>query len=176
MTKNCSHTQKILPCGSPTQKILPCEHEVILTEQFHRHVLYHPCRKCDCRFITLDGYNKHELQHNKKAEKIISGEDELHPDGCNSEFSTADSFKNHKRKYHPVGGIEMQKCSFSRIGCKKMFMTRPNNLQPHNHLQHEAGCTSNANRVELICEVCKQGKFWLLKKLQEHKHSKHNWH
>ena len=57
----------------------------------------------------------------------------------------------------------MQKCSFNRIGCTQSFKTKSNRLQ------HEAGCPFNPNRVELKCEICQRGKFWLLNKLQEHK-------
>ena len=106
------------------------------------------CKKCDRGFITLDGYTKHKLLHDKKAGKIVCDEE-----GCGSEFSTSDSYKNHKRKYHPVGGIKLQKCSYSRIGCVKTFKTKSNRMQ------HEAGCPFNPKRVELKCELCKQGKF-----------------
>ena len=133
-------------------------------KKFHKDIFNHLCRKCDRGFITLDGYTKHKLQHDKKAEKIKCDEA-----GCNSEFATKDSFKNHKRKYHPVGGIKLQKCRFNRIGCTQSFKTKSNRLQ------HEAGCPFNPNRVELKCEICQRGKFWLLNKLQEHKRSKHNW-
>ena len=133
-------------------------------KKFHKDIFNHLCKKCDRGFITLDGYTKHKLLHDKKAGKIVCNEE-----GCGSEFSTSDSYKNHKRKYHPVGGIKLQKCSYSRIGCVKTFKTKSNRMQ------HEAGCPYNPKRVELKCEICKQGKFWLLKKLQEHKRAKHNW-
>ena len=73
----------------------------------------------------LDSYTKHKLLHDKKAGKIVCDEE-----GCGSEFSTSDSYKNHKRKYHPVGGIKLQKCSYSRIGCVKTFKTKSNRMQP----------------------------------------------
>ena len=133
-------------------------------KKFHKDIFNHLCKKCDQGFITLDSYTKHKLLHDKKAGKIVCNEE-----GCGSEFSTSDSYKNHKRKYHPPGGIKLQKCSYSRIGCVKTFKTKSNRMQ------HEAGCPFNPKRVELKCEICKQGKFWLLKKLQEHKRAKHNW-
>ena len=133
-------------------------------KKFHKDIFNHLCKKCDRGFITLDGYTKHKLLHDKKAGKIVCDEQ-----GCGSEFSTSDSYKNHKRKYHPVGGIKLQKCSYSRIGCVKTFKTKSNRMQ------HEAGCPLNPKRVELKCEICQQGRFWLLKKLQEHKRAKHNW-
>ena len=132
--------------------------------KFHKDIFNHLCKKCDRGFIMLDGYTKHKLLHDKKAGKIVCDEE-----GCGSEFSTSASYKNHKRKYHPVGGIKLQKCLYSRIGCVKTFKMKSNRMQ------HEAGCPFNPKRVELKCEICKQGKFWLLKKLQEHKRAKHNW-
>ena len=133
-------------------------------KKFHKDIFNHLCKKCDRGFIMLEGYTKHKLLHDKKAGKIVCDEE-----GCGSEFSTSDSYKNHKRKYHPVGGFKLQKCSYSRISCVKTFKTKSNRMQ------HEAGCPFNPKRVELKCEICKQGKFWLLK-LQEHKRAKHNWH
>ena len=133
-------------------------------KKFHKDIFNHLCKKCDRGFITLDGYTKHKLLHDKKAGKIVCNEQ-----GCGSEFSTSDSYKNHQRKYHPVGGIKSQKCSYNRIGCVKTFKTKSNRMQ------HEAGCPFNPKRVELKCEICQQGRFWLLKKLQEHKRAKHNW-
>ena len=75
-------------------------------KKFHKDIFNHLCKKCDRGFITLDGYTKHKLLHDKKAGKIVCDEARL----WNSEFSTSDSYKNHKRKYHPVGGIKLQKC------------------------------------------------------------------
>ena len=39
-------------------------------KKFHKDIFNYLCRKCDRGFITLDGYTKHKLQHDKKAEKI----------------------------------------------------------------------------------------------------------
>ena len=87
---------------------------MIHIKKFHKDIFNHLCKKCDRGFITLDGYTKHKLLHDKKAGKIVCDEE-----GCGSEFSMSDSYKNHKRKYHSVGGIKLQKCSYSQIGCVK---------------------------------------------------------
>ena len=60
-------------------------------KKFHKDIFNHLCKKCERGFITLDSYTKHKLLHDKKAGKIVCDEE-----GCGSEFSMSDSYKNHK--------------------------------------------------------------------------------
>ena len=42
-----------------------------------------------------------------------------------------------------------------------------------NVVQHEKGCKFNPNKKEYKCEICGKGKFYLYKKVQEHKRKDH---
>ena len=133
-------------------------------KKFHKDIFNHLCRVCDHGFITSAGLQDHMLKHDKEAVKIKCSVKD-----CKSEFMTKDSYKNHMRKYHPVGGVKDLPCSFNKIGCTKTFKTKSNRIQ------HDAGCVFNPKCIELKCSLCGKGKFWQLNKLQEHKRDKHNW-
>ena len=57
--------------------------------------------------------------------------------------------------------LDFCECRSTKIMCKS------------NLVQHEKGCKFNPNKKEYKCELCGKGKFYLYKKVQEHKRKDH---
>ena len=129
-------------------------------KKFHKDIYNFLCKKCDRGFMSKAGLNMHKATH--KTTKIP-----CEVEGCETKCSTTKSLKQHMRIFHPEGGRKEWVCPFG--DCGKTFQTKSN------WQQHKKSCKKNTGRIELKCDICGKGKFYLLNKLQEHKRDNHKW-
>ena len=126
-------------------------------DKVHKHNFRYYCGDCNKGFMLKGGYNNHLKTHSD--DKITCTFE-----GCKSVFSTKKSLKKHLKLH---GARKDKKCNFP--GCS--FSTHAKDYLQ----QHVKSCQYNPNRIELHCDVCDQGGFYLPKKVAEHKRINHGW-
>ena len=145
----------------------------------HRDIHNYVCKLCNKGFMNKSGYKLHKLTHRTESEKetmakeTVSKSDKEQTYVCKNTvhkkhvyFSSKRAHKKHiKAHTHPVTLY----CYGKDKGCTKYF-TNKGNLD-----QHWAICPKNDNKVDIYCEVCKDGPFHLHKKRNEHMRDVHGW-
>ena len=127
-------------------------------EKVHKHNYRYYCAECNKGFMLKSGYNQHIKTHEDQPKIKCTVTD------CNSLFSSEKAMKKHLKLH---GAKKHKKCTFQ--GCK--YSTHAKDYL----LQHIKTCNYNPNKVELFCDVCGQGGFYLPKKIAEHKRINHGW-
>ena len=109
------------------------------------------------------GYKLHCAAHNEANR--LPCEDET----CDQKFGSKSAVKKHMKEQHPneeqLKEMENIKCQY----CQKKFKTKDNRNE------HKLGCVANKDRVELKCEVCDLGGFYVNKRVLAHKRTCHGW-
>ena len=126
-------------------------------DKVHKHNFRYYCGECNKGFMLKSGYNNHLKTHSDDKIKCTF-------EGCKSVFSTKKSLQKHLKLH---GARKDKKCNFP--GCS--YSTHAKDYLQ----QHVKSCQYNPNRIELHCDVCDQGGFYLPKKVAEHKRINHGW-
>ena len=126
-------------------------------DEVHKHNYRYYCAECNKGFMLKSGYNNHLKTHADDKIKCTF-------QGCKSMFSTKKSLQKHL-KLHKAR--KDKKCNFP--GCS--YSTHAKDYLQ----QHIKSCQFNPHRIELHCDVCDQGGFYLPKKVAEHKRINHGW-
>ena len=142
-------------------------HSALVThfEKAHKNKYLFTCEREDCGkgFMSLFGYRLHVAAHDKANRLPCPKKKEK---GCTKTFGSKAAVSKHMREQHPTKEQAKKlnvKCRF----CSKVCKTAANCKD------HEAGCDYNEDRKEMYCEICKQGPWYLSKRVMDHKRTAH---
>ena len=131
--------------------------------KFHKNEYKYHCKECGKGFMSTLGYKLHSGAHNEANRLPCEVET------CHQKFGSKSAVKKHMKEQHPneeqLKAMENIKCEY----CEKKFKTKDNKNE------HELGCVANKDRVELKCEVCDLGGFYVNKRVLAHKRTCHGW-
>ena len=145
-----------------------CSHKAKTTNALKLHMMkshqdkyLYFCEVCDKGFTQREGFNNHKLVHAPDSERIQC----THED-CDVTFNSTRNLKAHLKTQHGV------KRYFVCPHSNKSYSTR--GIQS----EHIKGCEKNPSRVALYCDICPEGtsrRFYLEKRVMEHKRDVHGW-
>ena len=130
-------------------------------DKMHKGKAKYKCTKCKKVFITYQGKKNCELKHEGRPKPY-----QCSVGDCEVRFLNRRSQKKHELEQHGARVLEKKfKCNYGNCVYKSHIKS--------NLVQHEKGCKFNFNKKEYKCELCGKGKFYLYKKVQEHKRKEH---
>ena len=119
-------------------------------QKYHKNKSYFTCNECGKGFITSDGH-RHHLEGHSISKRLKC----TFPD-CTKTFMSILTRKAHFKNVHTVKGHHIP-CKFQDKGCTKDFSTKGIMVE------HSFKCAKNPNAVELMCELCGIGGFYMSK-------------
>ena len=128
-------------------------------DKFHKGEYLYSCSKCGKGFMNKKGITEHANVHKDIHDRI-----KCEKEDCDQTFSSNGALKKHMKEKHS-GTVQKFNCQH----CNKELGSKCNRDA------HEKSCKDNPGRVELKCDVCGKGGFYLPKRVMEHKRDRHGW-